>query len=123
MAPRVLPADDFVAVGTRDLELGIESDMGLLMSIGAPRLSRLGLKLAAPLSDPEHRLYERLAEIDGKSAHSRYNALISPVGRLRTSCRTGAHGGDEKTSVILFSYNAEPPLESLRAASDSQPNN
>ncbi|MEO8622887.1 MAG: hypothetical protein ABI625_17575 [bacterium] len=76
MASSVLPGDDFVAVGMRDLELGIESEMALLVSIGAPRLSRLGLKLVAPLADPEHRLYARLAEVDRKSAHSRYNALI-----------------------------------------------
>jgi len=31
---------------------------------------------AAPLPDPEHRLYERLAREDPDSAHSRYNALL-----------------------------------------------
>lgn len=30
----------------------------------------------APFSDPEHRLYERLALEDPDSAHSRYNALL-----------------------------------------------
>src|SRR4051812_22881930 len=76
MALRVLPGDDFVAAGIRDLELGIESEMALLVSIGEPRLSRLGLRITGPLADPEHRLYARLAAADRKSAHSRYNALI-----------------------------------------------
>ena len=32
--------------------------------------------VTAPLGDPEHRLYERLASEDPDSAHSRYNALL-----------------------------------------------
>jgi hypothetical protein len=35
-----------------------------------------GILIAAPLPDPEHRLYERLAREDPDSAHSRYNALL-----------------------------------------------
>ena len=46
------------------------------MSIAAPRLRALGIHIAGPLSDPEHRLYEQLAREDPDSAHSRYNALI-----------------------------------------------
>ena len=61
MALHVLPGDDFVADGIRDLEHGVESEAALLVSIGAPRLSRLGLVIASPLPDPEHRLYVRLA--------------------------------------------------------------
>jgi hypothetical protein len=76
MTFRGLPGDDFVAEGIRDLACGIESEMALLVSIGEPRLSRLGLAIASPLADPEHRLYARLAATDRGSAHSRYNALI-----------------------------------------------
>ena len=46
------------------------------MSIGAPRLQRLGIRLPATLPDPETRLYELLSAEDSDSAHSRYNALI-----------------------------------------------
>ena len=76
MVTGILPGDDLVAAGLRDLEHGIESSEALLVSIGAPRLSRLGFAVVNPLPDPEHRLYALLAASDGRSAHSRYNALI-----------------------------------------------
>jgi hypothetical protein len=76
MLPNVLPGEDRVTAGLRGLACGIQSDAALLVSIGAPRRSRLGLPVASPLPNPEHRLYARLAEVDRASAHSRYNALI-----------------------------------------------
>ena len=76
MAIDILPGDDFVAAGIRDLEQGVETEAALLVSVGAPRLARLGLVLANPFPHPEHRLYARLAAADRPSAHSRYNALI-----------------------------------------------
>ena len=48
----------------------------LLVSIGAPRLSGLGLAITAPLPDAEHRLYALLAREHADAAHSRYNALV-----------------------------------------------
>ena len=49
----------------------------LLVSIGAHRLRRIGLPVPEEVpSSPEHRLYEKLAETDPDSAHSRYNALV-----------------------------------------------
>jgi len=65
-----------VSRGIADLERGVESVESLLVSIGAPRLRRLGLPVGSPIPSPEHRLYERLAEEDADSAHSRYNALV-----------------------------------------------
>lgn len=59
-----------------DLERGVASIPALLVSIGAPRLRRLGLRLPAPLDAPEHRLYQLLRDGDPATAHSRYNALI-----------------------------------------------
>ena len=76
MTAAALPGSDLVADGIRDLALGLESDAALLVSIGAPRLGRLGTPVANALPDPEHRLYLRLAETDRWSAHSRYNALM-----------------------------------------------
>ena len=71
------PGADLVQEGLDDLSRGVESAPALLVSIGAPRLRRIGLTIpAAPLSDPEHRLYELLARTDPDSAHSRYNALL-----------------------------------------------
>ena len=75
VAPLSLPGGDLVAKGLADLEGGVESIEALLVSIGAPRLVPLGFELT-PITSPEHRLYERLAEEEGDAAHSRYNALV-----------------------------------------------
>jgi hypothetical protein len=70
------PGGDLVAKGLDDLARADETVEALLVSIAAPRLRDLGLSVGAPLPDPEHRLYARLAEDDSDSAHSRYNALL-----------------------------------------------
>jgi hypothetical protein len=70
------PGGDLVEQGLRDLQEGRESIHSLLVSIGAPRLRRLGFNIERPFSLPEHRLYERLAQEGPDRAHSRYNALI-----------------------------------------------
>lgn len=71
-----LPGAELVEKGFADLENGIESVESLLVSIGAPRLRRIGLTVPPPLPSPEHRLYEMLARTEPDSAHSRYNALL-----------------------------------------------
>jgi hypothetical protein len=71
-----LPGGDLVERGLRDLDGPSETVEALLVSIAAPRLRELGVPVAAPLPDAEHRLYERLAREDPDSAHSRYNALL-----------------------------------------------
>lgn len=71
------PGGDLVQEGLDDLTHGVESIPALLVSIGAPRLRRIGLPVPQQvIPTPEHRLYERLAESDPDSAHSRYNALV-----------------------------------------------
>ena len=77
MAFEHLPGSDLVRDGIADLERGVESVPALLVSIGAPRLRRIGFAVPEPaIPSPEHRLYERLAESDPDSAHDRYNALV-----------------------------------------------
>jgi len=71
-----LPGTELITKGLDDLERGVETTESLLVSIGAPRLQRLGLDLRWPIPAAEHRLYERLAGEDADSAHSRYNALV-----------------------------------------------
>ena len=71
-----LPGGDLVAKGLQDLAGSRETVEALLVSIATPRLRNLGVLVAAPLPDPEHRLYERLSREDPDSAHSRYNALL-----------------------------------------------
>ncbi|HEV7786233.1 MAG TPA: hypothetical protein VGQ28_12895 [Thermoanaerobaculia bacterium] len=72
-----LPGGDLVQEGIADLVRGIESIPSLLVSIGAYRLRRAGLPIPdTVIGSPELRLYEKLAESDSDSAHSRYNALV-----------------------------------------------
>lgn len=71
-----LPGADLVERGLADLAGGEESIEALLVSIGAPRLRRLGIAVADALPNPERRLYDILASTDSDAAHSRYNALI-----------------------------------------------
>ena len=71
-----IPGGDLVETGLRDLERGIHSINGLLVAIGRPRLTALGVEVPPGPNDPEHLLYTLLANDDQDSAHSRYNALI-----------------------------------------------
>lgn len=70
------PGSDLIEEGLDDLSRGVQSVAALLVSIGAPRLQRLGFQVPNPIPFPEHRLYERLSAADPDAAHSRYNALI-----------------------------------------------
>lgn len=76
MAVDAVPGEDLVRQGLADLRSGIETEAALLVSIGAPRLRRLGFDVASPLLDPEHRLYARIARSEPDAAHGRYNALL-----------------------------------------------
>ena len=72
-----LPAAELIEAGLRDLRDGQETIAALSVAIGAPRLRNLGLDLPPVLpANPEHRLYNLLAQDDSDSAHSRYNALL-----------------------------------------------
>ena len=75
----LLPANDLISAGIRDLQDGRETVAALLVSIGAPKLRSLGMNIPdipVPFaSHPEHRLYDLLATENSDSAHSRYNAL------------------------------------------------
>lgn len=71
-----LPGADLVERGIADLGAGRESAEALLVSIGAPRLRSVGIETAAPIADPEHKLYLLLAREQGDAAHSAYNALV-----------------------------------------------
>ncbi len=77
MHEEILPGSEIVRAGIEDLKQGCETVPALLVSIGAPRLRRLGLPVpdtTFPL--PELRLYEKLREINPDAAHSQFNSLI-----------------------------------------------
>ena len=71
-----MPGGDLIAAGLEDLRQGLETIPSLLVSIGAPRLRRLGHDVPSVFPDPEQRLYALLAREHPAAAHSRYNALI-----------------------------------------------
>jgi hypothetical protein len=75
-AKPALPGEELIQRGLEDLAAGIESVESLLVSIGSPRLARLGLPVENAFPSPEHRLYGLLSAEDSDSAHSRYNALV-----------------------------------------------
>ena len=76
MHGEALPGGDLVRQGFADLASGRETEAALLVSIGAPRLRRLGFVVESPWPDPEHRLYARIARSGCDAAHARYNALV-----------------------------------------------
>jgi len=77
MVDPALPGAELIEAGLKDLQEQRESVASLLVAIGAPRLRHLGLPIPeSPYQNPEHRLYDLLAEDEPDSAHSRYNALI-----------------------------------------------
>ena len=72
-----LPANDLVRLGVEHLSKGVESVPALLVSIGAPRLRKLGLPIPEEIiTSPELKLYELLSRSNPDAAHSRYNALV-----------------------------------------------
>jgi hypothetical protein len=72
-----LPGGELIAAGLSDLAGGRSSEAADLVLIGAPRLRRLGFDVPVErAAGAEHRLYQRLAAQDDRTAHARYNALI-----------------------------------------------
>lgn len=71
-----LPGGDLIERGLADRARGLCSIEALLVSIGAPRLARLGFAVADPIPAPERELYDLLHAEDADSAHGRYNALV-----------------------------------------------
>lgn len=71
-----MPGAELVGPGLADLASGSVSVASLLVSIGAPRLRRLGYDVPAPIDNADHLLYLLLAGDDPDSAHGRYNALV-----------------------------------------------
>ncbi len=70
------PGGDLIVAGLDDLMLGRETISSLLVSIGAPRLRRLGHIVPQGFPQPEQRLYALLADGEPDAAHSRYNAWV-----------------------------------------------
>ena len=84
------PGEELIKQGILDLAAGRETIPALLVSIGAPRLRRLGIKI--PLSthpSPEHRLYKMLSAANADGAHSQYNAWIRRLVSFERAAECG----------------------------------
>lgn len=87
--PSGLPDADLIAAGLNDLARGLETVPALLVSIGAPRLTRLGYTVPPAFAEPEMRLWELLARDDSDTAHGRYNALIRRLVSFERAAESG----------------------------------
>ncbi len=76
--------------GIEDLADGKESLYALLVSIGAPRLRRAGLRIPPAVPDADHKLYLQLAREFGDDAHSRYNAMIRRLVSFERTLECGS---------------------------------
>ena len=86
------PGQDLIDAGLQDLAAHVESVPALLVSIGAPRLARVGFTIEAPIPSPERRLYERLHAEDPDAAHSRFNALIRRLVSFERAAECAGQG-------------------------------
>jgi hypothetical protein len=84
-----LPGAELIERGLRELHEGQETLASLLVSIGAPRLRRIGMAIDSAFAEPEHRLYLLLARTEGNAAHSRYNALIRRLVSFERAAECG----------------------------------
>lgn len=75
-----------------------------LVSIGAPRLRRIGLPVPENvITDPERRLYDLLAESDSDSVHSRYNALVRRLVSFENAAECALSAAMRSYSLGLMS--------------------
>jgi hypothetical protein len=84
-----LPGVEIVRTGLRDLARREPTIDALLVSIASPRLRQLGIRVPEVLPEPEDALFDRLEDMHGDGAHSRYNALIR---RMVSFARAAAIG-------------------------------
>ncbi len=73
------PGLELVRDGIADLAAECETERALLVSIAAPMLRLLGVRLPTTIPDAEARLQQRLLAEHGDAAHARYNALIRRI--------------------------------------------
>ncbi len=107
-----LPGSELILAGIEDLKRNVESVPALLVSIGAPRLRRLGLPVPGhTLPSPEHRLYELLQREKGDGAHSSYNALIRRLVSFERAaeCEKVADAERIRTFMRFLGVEADAP--------------
>ena len=84
------PGEAMINQGILDLTAGHETIPALLVSIGAPRLRRIGLIIPhAVYPSPERRLYTMLRASYEDAAHSQYNAWIRRLTSFERAAECG----------------------------------
>ena len=79
-----LPGAELVIPGLADLADGRRTEAALLVASGSSSLRELGIEIRGIIPDqPEHALYNLLAQTHGNEAHGRYNALIRRLVSFR----------------------------------------
>jgi len=86
-----LPGIEIVSVGLEHLAAGQETEEALLVSMAAPRLRLLGIRVPRTIVNAEKQLFDRLYMLHGDGAHSCYKALVRRMvsfARAARSCVT-----------------------------------
>jgi hypothetical protein len=79
-----LPGAELVIPGLADLAAGRRTEAALLVASGSSSLRELGIEISGIMPEqPEHALYDLLAQTHGNEAHGRYNALIRRLVSFR----------------------------------------
>jgi hypothetical protein len=84
----VLPGEEILVKGLKDLEAGRVTEDALLLRIGAARLAVHGIRIPPrPVgsSFPEDELYELLSRKHGAEGYSRYNSLLRKLVSLENA--------------------------------------
>ena len=81
-----LPGGDLIAQGLTDLKAGKKTLPSLLVSIGSPNLSRMGLLDCKPFPDAEMELYHLLHELYPLMAHQKYNSYLRQLISFERAC-------------------------------------
>lgn len=71
-----VPGVEIVRAGLDDLARRERTIPALLVSMAAPRLRLLGIRVPQGFPHPEDALFDMLEEVHGRAAHARYNALV-----------------------------------------------
>jgi hypothetical protein len=71
-----LPGAELVVPGLADLEAGRLTVEALVVAVGRPRLTGLGVHVPPGPADASGALYDKLCELHGDGAHAAYNGLL-----------------------------------------------
>mgnify|MGYP001578906564 CR=1 FL=1 len=84
------PFGDTIQEGLRDLERHgeqAETIPALIVSIGAPKLAFLGIRVPAVIAQPERKLYDWIERNEpARNPHSYYNSLIRRLVSFEHAC-------------------------------------